>query len=138
VGFDILSGSGMFVITGNVVVHRMVFPSIAFDVAGLGFDAGVTIAPLASRWSPFIGLAGHISMKKLGIVSGGGSMVTVNDGQFSSDEMWGLHARIEAGAQYVGRSGFTTQLGLALLNFQADQGNVVQQLWPVVHFGWLW
>ncbi len=140
VGFDVFSSRGLFVVTGTLVLHRMVFPTIAVDLADLGLDAGVVIAPLASRWSPYLGLAGHVSAKKLGIVSGGGSMgmVTVNDNTFSTDEMWGLHARIEVGAQFVGESGFTTELGLAVLNFKSARGEVVQQLWPVFHFGWLW
>ena len=66
-------------------------------------------------------------------------MVTVNDMQtYSTEEMYGLHARVEGGAQFVGQSGFTTELGLALMFFQSADGKQVQQLWPIFHFGWLW
>jgi len=140
VGFDILSGRGMFAATASLVVHRMVFPTAAFDLSGFGFDLGVVIAPLSSRWSPYLGLAGHVSLKKLGLIDSSGMTVTSSDGGtgYSGDEMWGAHARVEAGAQFVGRSGFTTELGLSLLNFKSNEGKVVQQMWPVIHFGWLW
>ena len=130
----------MFVATGSLVVHRMIFPTVGFDIAGLGFDLSVQIAPLSSRWSPYLGLGGHVSLKKLGIVESSGTQVTSNQGgmTYRGDEMWGAHARIEAGAQFVGQSGFTTELGLALLNFKSDEGKVVQQMWPVIHIGWLW
>lgn len=138
VGFDLFSGRGMFAVTGTLVVHRMVFPTLAIDVAGPGLDASVVIAPLSSRWSPYVGLGGHVSAKKLGLIESGGTMVTSNTDGYSGDEMWGLHARIEAGVQFVGESGFTTELGLAMLNFKSNEGKIVQQMWPVIHVGWLW
>ncbi|CAN5906946.1 hypothetical protein BH11MYX3_BH11MYX3_48630 [soil metagenome] len=138
VGFDLFSGRGLFAITGTLVVHRMIFPTIAVDIAGPGLDASVVIAPLSSKWSPYVGLGGHVSAKKLGIIESGGTMLVSNDGGYSGDEMWGLHARLEAGAQFVGESGFTTELGLAMLNFKSNEGKVVQQMWPVIHLGWLW
>lgn len=140
VGVDLFSGRGMFVATGSLVVHRMIFPTVGFDIAGLGFDLSVQIAPLSSRWSPYLGLGGHVSLKKLGITDSSGTPVTSNEGgqTYSGDEMWGAHARIEAGAQFVGQSGFTTELGLSLLNFKSNAGKVVQQMWPVIHIGWLW
>jgi hypothetical protein len=57
---------------------------------------------------------------------------------FSAEEMWGAHARIEGGGQLVGTSGFTMELGLAIMLFRSDEGKSAQQLWPVIHLGWLW
>jgi len=140
VGVDLFSGRGLFTASGTLVLHRMFFPTFAFDIAGLGFDLGITVAPLSSRWSPYLGLGGHVSLKKLGVTDSSGMTVTSNEGgeTYTSDEMWGAHARIEVGAQFVGQSGFMTELGLSLMNFKSDEGKVVQQLWPVIHIGWLW
>jgi hypothetical protein len=57
---------------------------------------------------------------------------------YTGDEIWGLHGRVEVGAQCVGRSGFTTELGLGILIFRKNGGGVVEYPWPVFHFGWLW
>jgi hypothetical protein len=53
-------------------------------------------------------------------------------------DIFGLHARAEAGAQFVGRSGFRTDLGLAFLVFRDrdDKQRVIG--WPIFHFGWVW
>jgi hypothetical protein len=137
-GFDLFSGRGTFAVTGTVVVHRMFFPTVAVDLAGPGLDLGTSFAPFPSRWSPYLGLGGHVSLKKLGLdIGGGGGMVSVNADSYSYDEMWGTHARVEGGAQYVGGSGFTAELGLAMILFRTDEGKSVQQLWPVIHLGWL-
>lgn len=139
VGFDVVSSRGDFAITGSMVIHHAVFPTIGIDVAGPGLDVGVTIAPLPRRWTPYLGLGGHVSATKLGLhLWGGQGMVTENMNSYSYEEMWGLHARAEVGAQYVGTSGFTTELGLATMTFQKASGEMAAALWPVFHFGWLW
>jgi tetratricopeptide (TPR) repeat protein len=139
VGFDLLSARGMFTIDASLVVKRMVFPRVAVDLGSQGFDGGVLIAPFPSRWSPFLGAGVHVSWRKVGIPVGGEpGMVNVNDNMYSTEEMFGLHARAEAGAQYVSRSGFTTELGLALIAFRDASGKNVQQAWPIFHFGWVW
>ncbi|HUS28470.1 MAG TPA: caspase family protein [Kofleriaceae bacterium] len=138
-GFDLLSARGMFTVDASLVVKRMIFPRVAIDVGSQGFDAGVVIAPYPSRWSPFLGIGGHVSWRKMGIPVGAHSdMINVNDNMYSTEEMWGLHGRAEAGAQYVGRSGFSTELGLALIAFREAGGRTVQQAWPIFHFGWVW
>jgi hypothetical protein len=137
---DLFSGRGLFALTGTAVVHRMFFPTIAVDVAGAGLDIGVTIAPSASRWSPYIGAYGHVSAKRMGLDLGGNGTETIDEEQamFTADEMWGVHARVEGGFQLVSSAGFTTELGLAMLVFRTDEGKTAQQLWPVIHLGWLW
>lgn len=140
VGVDIFSGRGMFAVSATKVIHRMVFPTAGIDFAGPGLDLGVTVAPMASRWSPFIGIGGHISTAKLGWSPWGDSKVhTGDDGMgFSGDEIWGVHGRVEGGMQFASEAGFTTELGLTLIMFEADDGKLTQQLWPVIHLGWLW
>ena len=141
IGFDLFSASGIFTINATAVIHRVVFPQVAVDLGGPGFDASIDIAPLASRWSPFLGIGGHMSLKKLGVNIGGGGtgMVSVNDSSYSSDDMWGATARAEIGGQYVSNAGFMTSLGLAVILFEDSKTNtIVQQLWPMFHFGWLW
>ncbi len=140
VGFDLFSARGLFTVSGTGVVHRMFFPSVAVDIAGLGLDANLTIAPSAGRWSPYIALGGHVSAKRLGLDLGGSGTTTVNEmeGMFTAEEMWGAHARIEGGGQLVSTAGFTMELGFAMMLFRSDEGKSAQQLWPVIHLGWLW
>jgi hypothetical protein len=118
----------------------MFFPRIAVDLAGPGLDAGVVVAPFPSRWSPFVGIGGHVSFERLGLDLGSDGMVTVNENSYSYEEMYGRTVRVEAGAQFVGRSGFTTELGLTMLMFETErmgEKKLVQQMMPVLHFGWL-
>ncbi len=143
VGFDFASGRGMFAITATKIIKRILFPTIAVDVYGPGFDAALTIAPMDSKWSPFLTLGFHASAKKLGIDTrpfepGLGSMATMGQSPYSNDEIWGYHARIEGGAQFVGTSGFTTELGLTMILFNDSEGKRHSSLWPVFHFGWVW
>lgn len=139
VGFEVFSARGLFAIDGMLVVKRMVFPRVALDLGTGGLDAGVTLAPLPSRWSPFLGVGAHVSFRKMGIDIGAqSSMVSVNDQMYSSEEMWGLHFRAEAGGQYVSKAGFTTELGFALMSFVDKGGKRVTQGWPILHFGWVW
>ncbi len=140
VGMDLFSGRGLFALTGTAVVHRMFFPTVAVDIAGAGLDMGLTIAPGSGRWSPYVGAYGHVSAKRLGLDFGGNGTTTVNEemATFSADEMWGVHARLEGGGQLVSSAGFTAELGLSVLLFRTDEGKSAQQLWPVVHLGWLW
>jgi hypothetical protein len=143
VGFDLFSARGLFSVSGGVVVHRMFFPSVAVDIAGAGLDANLTIAPSSGRWSPYLGLGAHVSARRLGLDLGaeGSSTVANADGSepmFSAEEMWGAHARIEGGGQLVSNAGFTMELGFAMMLFRSDEGKSVQQLWPVIHLGWLW
>jgi tetratricopeptide (TPR) repeat protein len=141
VGFDLFSGSGMFTANVGLVLKRILFPRIGFDFETLGFDASIGIAPLQSRWSPYLALGGHISLNHLGIgtpPSTNAVTDNTNGMTFSDNEIWGTQARVEGGAQYVGGAGFTTELGLTMMVFKADNGTVHQQLWPVFHFGWLW
>ena len=65
-------------------------------------------------------------------------MVMVNENEVDTRNMFHLHGRAEFGAQFVGESGFTTELGLALLVYRDSMGNRVQSAWPIFHFGWVW
>ncbi|HEX5061487.1 MAG TPA: caspase family protein [Kofleriaceae bacterium] len=139
-GFDLISARGLFTMRGSLAIKHMFFPHVALDIGSQGFDGGIVFAPLAKRWSPFLGIGGHVSFKKLGIDFGGGGegMVMVNDESYTTEELYGLHARAEIGAQYVGRSGFTTELGLALIGFNKADGTRKTTGWPIFHFGWVW
>ncbi|MFN0245292.1 MAG: caspase domain-containing protein [Kofleriaceae bacterium] len=143
VGFDLVSGRGIFAITATKVIKRILFPRVAVDVYGPGFDAGISIAPMPSKWSPYLGLGFHASAKKLGIDTrpfepGKGALAMMGESPYSTDEVWGYHARIEGGAQFVGSSGFTTELGLTMILFNDAEGKRASSLWPVFHFGWIW
>lgn len=143
VGFDLFSGRGLFAISATKIIKRMLFPTIAVDVYGPGFDLSINIAPMSSKWSPYLGLGVHASAKKLGIDTrpfeqGKGAMAMMGESPYSNDEIWGYHARIEGGAQFVGTSGFTTELGLTMILFNDSQGKRASSLWPVFHFGWVW
>jgi hypothetical protein len=76
----------------------------------------------------------------MGINLGANGTETVDERNqmFTASEMWGLHARFEAGFQLVSTAGFTTELGLSMMMFETDEGKTAQQLWPVIHLGWLW
>ncbi len=143
VGFDLVSGRGIFSISATKIVKRILFPRVAVDVYGPGFDAGISVAPMSSKWSPYLGIGFHASAKKLGIDTrpfepGKGDMAVMGESRYSNDEVWGYHARIEGGAQFVGSSGFTTELGLTMILFNDAQGKRASSLWPVFHFGWVW
>jgi tetratricopeptide (TPR) repeat protein len=139
-GFDLVSARGLFTLDAELVIKHMVFPRFALDFAEQGFDAGFIVAPLPRRWSPFFGVGGHVSLKKLGVDIGGDTTGTAGDGmtEYSTDDIFGLHARAEAGAQYVSRSGFRTDLGLALVLFNDKNGKTQTIGWPIFHFGWVW
>ncbi|HEY5946911.1 MAG TPA: caspase family protein [Kofleriaceae bacterium] len=141
-GFDVFSARGFFTVDAELVWKHMVFPRFALDFGTKGLDAGVLIAPLPRKWSPFFGIGGHVSFKKLGVDLGSGGTVEVGEtGMTSSidlDEVYGLHVRAEAGAQFVGRSGFETQLGLAFLAYTNKDGQQKTIGWPIFHFGWVW
>jgi tetratricopeptide (TPR) repeat protein len=138
-GFDLLSARGFFTVDGSILVHRMIFARAAIDFGTQGLDAGVIVAPLSRRWSPFFGLGGHVSAKKLGIDIGG-SEGTAGDGEtmYSTSDIFGLHGRFEGGAQYVSKSGFRTDLGFALIAFKDAEGKQRMIGWPVIHLGWVW
>jgi hypothetical protein len=139
IGFDLISARGLFTVNATGVLARMVFPRVALDIGSAGLDAGVVLAPYPSRWSPFIGIGGHMSFRKMGIDLGGGTgTMMVNDETYSTAEMFGLHARAEVGMQFVGRSGFSTELGFAVMMFEKADGKRVQSGWPIFHFSWLW
>jgi hypothetical protein len=142
-GFDLISARGFFTLDASYVWKRMVFPRVALDFAAQGFDAGIIMAPLPKRWSPFFGIGGHVTLKKLGLGLGGGDG-TIEVGEegmtttYSSEELFGAHVRAEAGAQFVGRSGFTTQLGLGFIVYKNKDGEQKTITWPIFHFGWVW
>lgn len=139
VGFDVISSRGSLVATATLVVHRMIFPTFGIDFGEPGLDASVEIAPFASHWSPYIGFGGHLSAAKMGLDIGNStSTVTADGAMYNSADIWGLHGRVEVGAQYVSPRGFTTELGLAMIVFAADNNKIAEQMWPVFHFGWLW
>ncbi|MFT3691666.1 MAG: caspase family protein [Kofleriaceae bacterium] len=141
VGFDIFSGSGIFSANVGMVLKHILFPRIGFDFETLGVDASIGIAPLQSRWSPYLAFGGHLSLNHMGLIDTKSSnSVTDNTtmSSYSDDEIWGTMARIEGGGQYVSPAGFTTELGLCMMVFKADTGKAVEQVWPVFHFGWLW
>lgn len=138
-GFDLISARGLFTVDASVVLKRMVFPRVALDIGTAGLDAGVVVAPLARRWSPFFGIGAHVSAKRLGLDIGGGEGTAGSgDQMYSTSDIFGLHARAEVGGQYVGRSGFRTDLGLALIVFEDSEGKRRTIGWPIFHFGWVW
>ncbi len=137
-GVDLFSTRGTFAVSATAVLRRVVFPSFSVDFAGPGIDASVTLAPLSGRWSPFLAFGGHASARKLGLPWGSEVGTISSNSMYTYAEMWGLHGRVEGGAQLVSASGFTTELGLSMLLFQSAGGKTVQQLWPVIRLGWLW
>lgn len=108
VGFDLISARGTFAVSGTAVIHRMIFPSFAVDFQGPGLDAAITIAPLASRWSPYLGLGGHVTAKKLGLDlwDGGGSVRRLSEGDKVKR---GERIRFEVNA---GRRGYAAVAGI--------------------------
>jgi hypothetical protein len=138
IGFDLVSGRGAGVATFTAVFSRMIMPRIAVDAGGPGLDAGIVIAPFNGRWSPFIGAGAHISFAKLGLGDESSGQVTTGEEMHSYAEMYGRQVRAEIGAQFVSRGGFTTELGLALMSFENDDGTRGTSAMPILHFGWLW
>jgi hypothetical protein len=139
-GFELLSARALFGVTASLVVKRMVFPRVGIDFATGGFDGGVVLAPLPRRWTPYLGVGGHVTLRKLGVDVGPTDSGTAGTGDqmYSNADIYGLHARAEVGAQFVGTSGFTTELGFALIFFKNAAGEQHTIGWPVLHFGWVW
>lgn len=140
-GVGVFSASGAITIDLTLVVHRMVFPQVAFDLIVPGVDVSVAVAPLTSRWSPYVAIGGHLSLRKLGIDIGSSQIPVSGDASakmFEGDDIWGAAARVELGAQFVGTSGVTTHLGLGLIVLQNSRGDAKADSWPVFHFGYLW
>jgi hypothetical protein len=137
-GFDLVSGRGVLAVTFSMIFANMILPRIAIDGVGPGLDAGVIIAPFSSRWSPFVGLGAHLSFAELGIGEATTTMGTMNGQEFNHAEVYGRHVRGELGAQYASGVGFTTELGLALMVYEKEDGKRATQVMPILHFGWLW
>jgi hypothetical protein len=137
-GFDLISARGMFTLDASLVVAEMVFPRVALDVGTQGFDGGIVLAPLQRRWSPFFGVGGHVSFAKLGFGEGPTGTAGSEMESYELADIFGLHARAEVGAQFVGRSGFRTDLGLAFVVFNDRDGKQRTLAWPIFHFGWVW
>ena len=139
-GFELISARGLFTVNGSGVIHRMFMPHVGFDVAEVALDAGLVVAPLSRKWSPFVGVGGHVSLRQLGFDIGSSGSGTAGDGMTSyrTEDIFGMHVRAEIGAQYVGRSGFRTDLGLAFLGFRDENKAARTIAWPIFHFGWLW
>ncbi len=138
IGFELMSARSILGISGTWVPHRMVFASAGLDFSTPGVDLALRVAPRADRWSPFFGVGLHSSAADLGVEIGGTSGQTmVDDQMYDSEAIWGMHARVEGGAQLVTRSGFTTELGLSMILFESAEGKKTGQLWPVIHLGWL-
>jgi hypothetical protein len=138
-GFELISARGIFAVGAGLVVKRIIFPQVALDLGGAGLDASIVVAPLNRRWSPFIGIGGHVSARKLGLDIGGGEGTAMANGEtYDTSDIFGAHARAELGAQFVGRSGFRTDLGIAILVFNDQTGKQRAIGWPIFHFGWVW
>ncbi len=137
-GLDLVSGRGVLAVTFSMIFKSMIMPRIAVDGVGPGLDAGVIIAPFPSRWSPFVGIGGHISFAELGVGEPTEIMGTMNGAAFNHAEVYGRMLRGEIGAQYASGVGFTTELGLALMVYEKEDGKRATQVMPILHFGWLW
>ena len=136
-GIELASGRGLFGVSGAMVVGQRLFPRVTLDILGLGFDGSVGVAILSSRWTPYIGIGGHVSLRQLGVDLGDHTMTSsMASSDADLNKELGLHGRIEAGAQFVGSSGFTTELGLSVIAYQGDRGLTATAL-PMIHLGWL-
>jgi hypothetical protein len=63
---------------------------------------------------------------------------TGSDPAMSEHIAWlDLQARLELGAQFVGTSGFTTELGLAAMIYEDGAKRSTATTWPVLHVGYL-
>lgn len=138
IGFDLASGRGIATVVATAVVAKMVFPRVAIDAVGPGLDASVVIAPFPNRWSPFVGIGGHLSFAEMGLGDPSDGEIGMNNTRYGYAEMYGRQFRGEAGAQFVSRAGFTTELGLAMLVFDDREGKRMTAVMPILHFGWLW
>jgi hypothetical protein len=140
-GVDLFSARGLAAVSAAAVLRRGVVSRLGFDIAAIGFDASLLVAPLRSRWSPYVALGGHVSLQRLGIghLGLGATGPTDASGRMTgfADEAFGWHARFEAGAEYVYRTGFTMELGIATLLYQSNDGKTAAVPLPVIHFGWL-
>ena len=136
IGVDLVSARGALAVTASAVLHRTIIASLAIDLGFPGLDLAVTFAPLPTRWSPYVGAGAHALLGKLGIEVKGLEPEASSNGR-DDKEVLGAHARLELGAQYVGRS-YTAELGFAVAAFEASDGHLAQNVMPVVHFGRLW
>lgn len=139
IGAELFGARGLLGLSGTVVTRGMVFSRLVFDLAEPGFDTSVVVVPMASRWSPYGAIGFHVSLGQLGIdVPGSMSSYAINDDAELGQAIFDLHARLELGAQFVGKAGFITEVGLGVMAYRhPDDGRIVAGVLPVFHFGWL-
>lgn len=137
-GVELFSARGVAAISGTAVIADRVFPRVAIDLIGAGFDVGASVALLRSRWTPYLALGGHVSLQRLGLDSPSMAPTTGSDPAMSDHIAWlDLQARLELGVQFVGTSGFTLELGLAAMIYEDGAKGSTATTWPVLHFGYL-
>jgi len=137
-GVELFSARGLAAISGTAVIADRVFPRVAVDLIGAGLDVGASVALLRSRWTPYLALGGHVSLQWLGLDSPSMPPATGSDPAMSDHIAWlDLQARLELGVQFVGTSGFTTELGLAAMIYEDGAKRSTATTWPVLHAGYL-
>jgi len=136
-GLELLSVRSLLGVSGTVRLLDRISSSVALDFPALGLDASVVIQPLLSRWSPYLGFGAHASLRDVGVDIDplGMSNPTTTMGP-QPTKVWGASLRVEIGAQYVNPTGFTTELGLAVVGFRW-RGDVTALPFPVFHLGWI-
>jgi hypothetical protein len=138
-GLELISARSLLGVSATAVIRSYVFPSLVFDIVGLGFDANVAVAPMSGPWSPYAALGGHASMRRLGFNLDdimGDSTIDGPDPELAHD-LFSLHGRIEVGGQFVASNGLIAELGVAFIAFPRHDGHVEATAFPVIHFGWL-
>jgi Caspase domain len=140
VGVDMFSARGELGISGTAMIADRLFPRVGIDLLGAGLDAGVSVALLRARWTPYLALGGHVSLQWLGLDVGSPPGTGPEPGPEAEGvehiPWYDLHVRLEGGAQFVGVSGFTIEFGLAAIIYAGENGPR-PTTWPVVHLGFL-
>jgi hypothetical protein len=127
VGLDLVGPSGMLALKGSLLgdlgqVHALV------DMLGPGVGLSLRLTPWSSRWRPFIGGGGHLSLKAMGLPLGHDFPLLIQDKQFSSQQIWGRSLHSEVGVHYVSSLGPSYELSLGFVSFPREPG----RRWGVV------
>jgi hypothetical protein len=141
-GFDLISSRGAAVISGTYIFKKILFPSLAFDIAGPGFDAELKLVPFDWSWSPYVSVGGHLALYYITGFRWDPSQTqihsTTNGANSSFDylDVFGKSFHADIGVQFFGRSGFSAELGLGIVvGWELDKALAVSG-WPNLALAW--
>ncbi len=111
VGFQLLSTKGIIVLEGHYLPLPWLTLTLAADAIGPGLDFSVKVVPLASNWSPTIGLGAHYGFDAWQRKASSSISVNGMPTGLAYDDIWGKMFHFDLGMQWMANGGFTGEFG---------------------------